>query len=153
MHEKPRRRDENIISSSMASQILIVAAWVTIVSFVFLTQPFFLDFFGTQEKQYTAYFVFFVVAALMNGFNVRDTGFAIFSGLNENKDFLRVWVAIVLVQAAIVNAALIPVSLFEWISNMFSCTPFALVGWGLVFLVAFTVIPVDLVRKAISGNK
>ncbi len=150
MHEKPRRRDESIISSSMASQILVVAGWVTIASFVFLKHPVFLEFFGTPEKLYTAYFVFFVVAALMNGFNVRDTQFAIFKGLDENKGFLRVWIAIVLVQALIVNAALIPAPPFEWISSMFSCTPFALAGWGLVFVIAFTVIPVDLIRKSLE---
>ena len=149
MTEKPRRRDENIISGSMASQILIMAAWLIVLSFAFLKIPFFEQFFGGQEKLYTAYFVFFVVAALMNGFNVRDTGFGIFSRLGENPGFLKVWVVIVLVQAAIVNAAMVPLEPFHWVSSMFSCTPFAIAGWGLVFLLAFTMIPVDLIRKAL----
>ena len=152
MHEKPRRRDESIISSSMASQILIMAGWLTLLSFAYLKLPVFASFFENQEQLYTSYFVLFVVAALMNGFNVRDTGFGIFNRLGENPGFLKVWVTIVLVQAFIVNAAAIPFAPFEWISSMFSCTPFPITGWLLVFVLAFTLIPADLIRKALSGS-
>lgn len=154
MNEAPRRRDESIISKAMASQILIMASWLTAVSFCFLKLPVFLNIFGDTNKLYTGYFVLFVVAALFNGFNVRDDGFAIFKGLNENPGFLKVWFTIVVAQALIVNAALIPLKPFEWISSMFSCTPFSIVGWGVIFIIAATMIPVDLIRKAIvnSGN-
>ena len=151
MHEKPRRRDESIISKSMAIQIGVMSLWMTLVSFLFLKLPFFAEFFGSQEKLLTAYFVLFVVAALFNGFNVRDDRFAIFSGLKENSGFMKVWITIVLVQCFIVNAALIPLAPFEWISSMFSCTPFSLTGWGIVFVIAATMIPVDLLRKVIVG--
>ncbi len=89
------------------------------------------------------------MAALFNGFNVRDDEFGIFSGLKDNPGFMKVWIAIVLVQALIVNAAVIPLTPFKWISSMFSCTPFDLSGWLIVLIVAFTMIPVDLLRKAI----
>ncbi len=151
MTEQPRRRDESIISKAMAAQILIMALWLTAVSFAFLKMPFFANFFGTREQLYTAYFVLFVVAALFNGFNVRDDGFKIFNGLDENPGFLKVWFAIVIAQALIVNAALIPFIAFKWISSMFSCTPFGIAGWGLVAVIAMTMIPVDLIRKAIVG--
>ncbi|MCR5596584.1 MAG: calcium-translocating P-type ATPase, PMCA-type [Lachnospiraceae bacterium] len=149
MTEAPRRRDESIISKAMAAQILIMAMWLTLVSFLFLKLPVFEDLFGSQEKLYTGYFVLFVVAALFNGFNVRDDGFAIFKGLKDNPGFMKVWFAIVIVQALIVNAALIPLTPFKWISSMFSCTPFGIAGWGIVLAVALTMIPVDLLRKAI----
>ena len=149
MTEPPRRRDESIISRSMAAQILVMALWLTVVSFAFLKMPVFLHFFGTEEKLHTAYFVLFVVAALFNGFNVRDDGFGIFEGFKENPGFLKVWFAIVFAQALIVNAALIPLSAFGWISSMFSCTPFGLGGWGLIIIIAATMIPVDFIRKTI----
>ena len=152
MLEKPRRRDESIISKSMAMQIGVMAVWMTLISFLFLKLPFFAQFFGSQEKLFTAYFVLFVVAALFNGFNVRDDRFAIFSGLKENSGFMKVWITIVLVQCFIVNAALIPLAPFEWISSMFSCTPFSLIGWGIVFVIAATMIPIDLLRKALTGK-
>ncbi|WP_026657783.1 calcium-translocating P-type ATPase, PMCA-type [Butyrivibrio sp. AC2005] len=152
MLEKPRRRDESIISKAMAAQILIMALWMTIISFWFLKSPFISNLFGSQEKHYTAYFVLFVVAALFNGFNVRDDGFAIFKGLKDNPGFMKVWVLIVVAQALIVNAALIPLLFFKFLSSMFSCTPFGLAGWGIVFLIALTMIPIDLIRKLIMGT-
>lgn len=150
MTEKPRRRDESIISKAMALQIGIMALWMTVVSFCFLKLPFFAEIFGTSEQLYTAYFVLFVVAALFNGFNVRDNGFGIFEGLKENSGFMKVWVTIVLIQALIVNAALIPLNAFKWISSMFSCTPFGITGWLTVFLLAVTMVPVDMLRKLIA---
>ena len=150
MLEKPRRRDESIISKAMAVQILVMAFWLTIVSFCFLKMPVFLNIFESKEKLYAAYFVLFVVAALFNGFNVRDDGFGIFKGLDENPGFIRVWIIIVIVQALIVNAAVIPFDAFKLISSMFSCTPFGLNGWLVVFALAFTMIPVDMLRKAMT---
>lgn len=149
MIEKPRCRDESIISKTMATQIGIMAIWMTIISFCFLKLPIFLNILGSEEKLYTAYFVLFVVAALFNGFNVRDDGFGIFKNLSENTGFMKVWIAIIMVQALIVNAALIPLTPFKWISSMFSCTPFGVAGWVVVFALSFTIIPVDLVRKSL----
>lgn len=153
MKEKPRRRDESIVSKSMALQIGIMAIWMTIISFCFLKLPIFAEILGSQEKLYTAYFVLFVVAALFNGFNVRDNEFGIFKGLKENPGFMKVWIIIVLVQALIVNAALIPLGVFKWIGSMFSCTPFGITGWIIVIILAFTMIPIDLIRKALTKSK
>lgn len=152
MKEKPRRRDESIISKKMFIQIFTMGIWLTIISFVFLKAPFFNRFFEMETQKYTAYFVLFIVAALFNGFNVRDEQFGIFKGLRENPGFLKVWIAIAVVQAMIVNAALVPLPVFAWIGNMFSCVPFDIIGWGVVILLAFTMIPVDLFRKCIVNR-
>ncbi len=153
MNEKPRRRDESIISKKMMAQILTMGAWLTVVSFVYLKLPLFRDLFATEAQHLTGYFVLFIVSALFNGFNVRDDGFGIFRGLNENTGFLKVFFLIILVQAMIVNAALVPFPLFTWIGNMFSCTPFGIQGWIAVVLLAVTMIPVDLVRKLVVGRE
>lgn len=151
MNEKPRRRDESIISKKMMTQILVMGGWLTIMSFIFLKAPVFVNKFfdGNNDKLLTGYFVLFIVSALFNGFNVRDERFGIFKGLNENTGFLKVFAIIVIVQAVIVNAALIPFPLFKWIGEMFSCVPFGIEGWLIVILLAFTMIPVDLLRKII----
>ena len=148
MDEKPRRRDENIVSKKMMAQIIVMGAWLTCISFIYLKHPFFRGFFETQEQHLTGYFVLFIVSALFNGFNVRDASFAVFKGLNENTGFLKVFFTIIFVQALIVNAALVPFTAFTWIGNMFSCVPFGLKGWAVVILLAVTMIPVDLIRKA-----
>jgi calcium-translocating P-type ATPase len=146
MSEKPRRRDESIVSRSMMTQIVTMGIWLTALSFVFLKLPFFDQFFATTEQKLSAYFVLFIWAALFNGFNVRDEGFEIFKGLNENTGFLKVFLTIILVQAVIVNAGLIPG--LDWIGSMFSCVPFGVTGWCVVAVLAVTMIPVDLIRKA-----
>ena len=153
MDEKPRRRDESIVSKKMMIQILVMGLWLTIVSFVYLKAPFFRDLFGSEEQHLTGYFVLFIVSALFNGFNVRDERFGIFKGLDENTGFLKVFFAIILVQALIVNAALVPVPVFKWIGNMFSCVPFGITGWIAVILLAVTMIPVDMIRKLFTRQE
>ena len=152
MREKPRRRDESIVSRRMMEQILTMGIWLTIISFLFLKLPFFAGLFENEEQHLTAYFVLFIVSALFNGFNVRDERFAIFRNLGENKGFLQVFFLIILVQFLIVNAAVVPLAPFEWISNMFSCVPFGVKGWIAAILMAATMIPVDLLRKAVTGS-
>ena len=148
MHEKPRRRDASIISPAMAAQILWMGTWLVLLSFAFLTQPIFATCFAGQAEQYTAYFLLFVLASLMNGFNVRSGGFGIFRDLGANPGFLRVWGGIVLIMAAIINAPLLPHEVGAWIGAMFSCTPIHPGGWVLAFLLAATMLPVDFLRKA-----
>jgi calcium-translocating P-type ATPase len=169
MLEKPRRRDESIISKPMAVQIGVMGAWLTIMSFLFFLIPsagnsvgdvmkdlskglFCQNFFdGNIDKLKTGYFVLFIVSALANGFNVRDQKYGIFKGLNLNPGFLRVMCAIIAVQAVIVNCGLIPLAPFQWLGKMFSCVPFGIAGWVVVVLMALTMIPVDLIRKTVSG--
>ena len=163
MHEKPRRRDESIISKKMASQIGIMACWLVALSACYFMIPQLAAIFGSNastgfastavisDQHITGYFVLFILAALFNGFNVRDDGFGIFKGLGDNPNFIKIWLTIALIQAAIVNAALIPLDFFKWIGEMFSCTPFVWQGWCLVIGMALTMIPIDLIRKTIVG--
>ena len=152
MTEKPRRRDESIVSKKMMTQILTMGAWLTAVSFLYLKLPFFTDLFETQEQHLTGYFVLFIISALFNGFNVRDDAYGIFKGMDQNTGFLKVFFTIIFVQALIVNAALIPFPLFTWIGNMFSCVPFGIAGWITVVILGATMIPVDILRKAVTGS-
>ncbi len=147
MAEAPRKRDESIVSKKMMGQILTMGIWLTVVSFIYLKVPFFVNLFANEEQHLTGYFVLFIVEDLFNGFNVRDDGFAIFAGLNENKDFIKVFLIIIIVQALLVNAAIVPLAPFQWIGEMFSCVPFGIKGWIAVVLLACTMIPADMVRK------
>lgn len=149
MKEKPRRRDEGIVSKAMMQQIVTMGLWLTVLSFVYLKLDVFGNLFETKEQWLTSYFVLFIISALFNGFNVRDDGYGIFKGLNQNTGFLKVFFAIILVQAVIVNAPLVPLAPFQWIGNMFSCVPFGITGWLVTIALAFTMIPVDLIRKAV----
>ncbi len=153
MQEKPRRRDESIVSRKMMTQIVIMGIWLTVISFVFLKLPFFGSLFETDAQWKTAYFVLFILSALCNGFNVRDDGFAIFKGLNQNTGFMKVFITIIAVQAVIVNVGLLPVPALHFIGDIFSCVPFGIKGWIVAALLALTMIPVDLLRKSIMRTK
>ncbi len=147
MVEKPRRRDEPLVSRDMMIQIGIMGCWLTILSLWYLTSSWTRSFFDTEAQFLTSYFVLFILSALFNGFNVRDEGFAIFKNLSANPDFLKVFFLIAGIQFCIVNIAQIPVKAFQFIGTMFSCVPFGVAGWVLVILLAFSMIPVDLLRK------
>ena len=154
MLEKPRRRDESIVSKPMMIQIGIMGAWLTAISFLYFKLPVFGQIFeNNDDKLKTGYFVLFIAAALFNGFNVRDEKYGIFKGLDENTGFLKVFFTILLIQALIVNAPLVPLGIFTAIGNMFSCVPFGVTGWIVVYLLAFTMIPVDLIRKSFLKEK
>ena len=145
MHEKPRQRDESIISKAMATKILWEGFYLTILSFVYLKSPFIVDAFTSEEQHITGYFVLFIVSALFNGFNVRDDRFGIFKGFDENTGFLKVVCVIALIQVLIVYAGAIPGLAF--LGKMFSCTPLNPMQYMFVVILGATMIPVDCIRK------
>lgn len=151
MLEKPRRRDESIISKQMAGRILTEAAWLIVLSFVYLKAPVFKNLFENDEQHITGYFVMFIVSALFNGFNVRDSKFGIFKGLNINKNFLRIVCIIAVIQAVIVYAGVVP--FLGFLGRMFSCEPISPVNYLIVIALSATIIPFDLLRKAIMEKE
>ena len=156
MKEKPRRRDESLVSREMMTQIGIMGIWLTLMSLFYLMSDWARSFFETDAQFMTSYFVLFIASALFNGFNVRNDGFAVFKNLKDNPDFLKVMCMILGIQFCLVNISLIPAAPAVWIGNMFSCVPFGVSGWVLVLILAFTMIPVDMIRKIVFrklGNK
>lgn len=152
MREKPRRRDESIISAPMATQIGVMGGWLTVLSILWFKLPtsatgladwqtsYFSTFFNTEAQFYTGFFAMFVFAFMVNAFNVRSDGPNIFEHISENKTFIHVWLIIMLVQAALVSIGGI-------IGDVFSCERFGLRGWAVVLIMALTMYPVDLIRK------
>ena len=131
----------------MIFQILFESCWVVLVSFCFFNLPIFASFFENQSQLYSAYFVLFVWMALFNGFNVRDNKFNIFNKLNQNPNFLVILFMIMGIQIIIVSSGSAPIEFFRYIGNIFDCVAFDLKGWILVFLLAVSIIPVDIFRK------
>ena len=143
MLEKPKSRTQAIVSSKMMGQVLFAGAWLTVLSFVFLKTPFFVDMFETEIAHKTAYFSLFVLSAVFNGFNVRSEGLNLFEHISENKGFTKVMTIIALVQVAITFIG----------GEFFSCEPFGLTQWLVVTALAFTIIPVDMLRKVVTKSK
>ena len=143
MLEKPKSRNQNLVSKNMMSQVLLSGAWVTALSFTFLKLPVFVNMFGTEAQHMTAYFSLFVLCAVFNGFNVRSEGVNIFEHISENKGFTKVMSIIVIVQVLLTFVG----------GKLFSCTPFGLQQWLVILGLGVTIIPVDLFRKAVINLK
>lgn len=142
MLEKPKSRTQSIVSAKMMNQILFAGAWVAVLSFAFLKAPFFINMFANTEEHMTAYFSMFVLCAVFNGFNVRSNTINIFEHIKENMSFLKVMGVIVIVQAALTLVG----------GELFSCTPITVNHWLVIIAMAFTIIPVDMIRKVIFNS-
>lgn len=141
MLEKPKSRNQNLVSKNMISQVLFAGAWVTVLSFTFLKLPVFVNMFATEAQHMTAYFSLFVLCAVFNGFNVRSEGVNIFKHISENKGFTKVMAIIVIVQVLLTFVG----------GQLFSCTPFGLQQWLVILGLGVTIIPVDLFRKVVTN--
>jgi magnesium-transporting ATPase (P-type) len=146
MMDRPRRRDESIISKPMATQILIMSGWLTILSLVWFKVPFFATFFKTTAQFYTGFFAMFVFAFMVNALNVRSDTPNVFEHIKENPTFIKVWFLIMIVQVLLVSVGGV-------IGEVFSCTRFGVQGWFIVIIMALTMYPVDVIRKLIFNKK
>ena len=140
LKEKPRRRDESIVSKPMMIQIIIMGIWLTAISFVFLKVPFFRSIFENEAQHLTAYFCLFIFSAVANGFNVRSDKFNVLERISENKGFIKIMGLILVIQVALTFVG----------GEFFAVTPFGIKGWLVVVVFAFTMIPVDMLRKLIT---
>ncbi len=145
MREKPKRRDENIVSKEMLSEILICGAFVTALSLIFL----FTNIYRQNFRQvpgdiyvYTGYFTFFILTAIFNAFNARTESLNLFEHIFENKNFISIMVLIFVVQV-----------IMTYIGGSILRTA-ALNGkeWLTIILLVFTIIPLDLIRKIIMNT-
>ena len=142
MSEKPKSRTQSLVNKNMMSQVLCAGAWLGVISFAFLKLPFFKELFENEGQHLTAYFSMFVFSAVANGFNVRSEGINIFDHIKENKGFIKVMLAIVLVQIILSFVG----------GEIFSCTPFGIKGWLIIIVMSLTMIPVDMLRKIIMKS-
>lgn len=165
MREKPKRRNEPIISRYMMSEIAVGAGWTFILSLVMLllgTLPkgsatSFLEQWGwlrddatagfTEQHAilHTAYFAFFILIAVFNAFNARTEQMNLFDNIKKNKGFLTVFGIITIVQVGMTY-------LGRGILSGWGLMP---LEWLVVLVPAISIIPIDLIRKAIvnSGSK
>lgn len=148
MEEAPKSRDEHLIVPSMWSSIFANGIFITILCIVYLKLSFFTDFFAREDGLQgdipflTAFFTLFVFLNNFNKFNVRVSDTNLFHHLNENKGFMRVVLAIFIIQTVIVFVG----------GKMFRTTPLLWEEWAMVIGLSFLIIPFDIIRKRIIGK-
>ena len=156
MDEPPKRRDEKIVNSYMYSAIGTGALCSFVVGLIFLLTDFsrshFRDinpegvnvtFGGDSVYVLTGYFAFFIFMAVFNAFNARTDRMNLFDNIGGNPGFLKVMGIIVVVQVIMTYFG----------GVILRCFGLNAEEWLFVIAMAFIIIPVDLIRKAIVGNK
>ena len=142
MKEKPKKRDENIVSKYMWSEIITGSIWTFALSMLFLESSFISGFFRFDESgKYllTGYFCFFIFTSVFNAFNARTEQFNLFDNIMHNSGFLKVLGLIVVVQIAMTYIG----------GAVLNCYGLNITEWVVTLVMALTIIPVDLIRKVI----
>lgn len=151
MKEKPKHRSEPIVSKNMMSQIGTGAGWTFILSLFMLIGASWLEEMGVirmgtgdlepHAYLHTAYFAFFIFIAVFNAFNARTEKINIFDNIAKNKGFLIVFGIIAVVQIIMAYVG----------GSILGGYGLVLSEWLLILGMAVTIIPVDLIRKAIAN--
>lgn len=139
MREKPKRRDEALITANMWSSILMNGFFMTALCVWFLKSATVRSWFHTPESFMTAFFAVFVFLNNFNKFNVRVEGFNLFAHIFENKGFLRVVGLIFLIHVVITTFG----------GDVFRTVPLRPDEWGAVVVLSLIIVPFDLFRKYI----
>jgi len=137
--------DEPIINAYMYSQILVSGLYTMLLCILFLKLPAIRQMYsrGAGEEYFmTAFFAMFIFAGVFNSFNARTSRLNLLSNLWRNKGFLAIMIFVTAVQLVIVYFG---GSIFRTAGLTFPELQFVLV-------LAFTVIPVDFLRKATVGS-
>lgn len=137
MQEKPKQRDENIVSPYMKSAILVMGISITILSIIFLTSSLSIKYFESKPILQSAYFNFFIFFSLVNAFNTRTKEYNIFENINLNRIFIIVMVCITIIQ----------ILLTYFGGSALRTTPLEIKHWLVIIPLSLSAYPIDLLRK------
>jgi len=144
MEHKPKTINEPIINKYMYSQILFTGFYSALLCVLFLKLPIFKMFIRNDYKHFmTAYFALFIFIGIFNAFNARTERLNILSNLFKNKVFIIVFSFIITIQIFLIYNG-------HDLFRTYGLTLFELI---FVIVLAFTVIPVDFLRKLILKKK
>ena len=146
MKEQPKRRDEAIVSKYMWTQIITGSLWIFLLSIGMLVlheaNAFFRDD-PSNKYLLTGYFAFFIFISVFNAFNARTEQFNLFDNIKGNSGFLKILSLIVVVQICMTYFG----------GNILRCYGLTATEWLFILVLAFTIIPIDLIRKLFYRKK
>ncbi|XOF32429.1 MAG: calcium-translocating P-type ATPase, PMCA-type [Candidatus Electrothrix sp. YB6] len=142
MEEKPKEREEHIITSRMWQSILGNGFFMTAVCVLFLKASFVHNLFASEEVFMTAFFGIFVFLNNFNKFNVRVEDWKLFDHLSANKGFLQVVGMIFLIQIVITYIG----------GEVFRTVALGVQDWFWVIVFSIVIVPFDLARKSLFNK-
>ena len=146
MKEKTKPKNESIINSYMLGELLFTGAYSAVLCLLFLKIPFIKEAirYDLHDKYFmTAFFTLFVFMGIFNAFNARTSHINIFHNLYKNKVFIIIFLLVSVIQIYFIYYG----------GNVFRTYGLTLYEFAFVLTLAFTVIPVDLIRKIYLRKK
>ena len=141
MKDKPIPRSASIISKEMLVEILIGALYITFICLgILFIQPI-RNLVGDVDITYmkSAVFAVFMMAISFNGFNARTSHINPFESLGRNKAFIWVMLSVFTLQFVFITFG----------GEVLSVESLSVTGWLTCIVLAFLIIPIDMIRKAI----
>ena len=142
MKEKPKRRDEPILSGYMISQMITLSLYSLFLCLAFLTLPSITSHFRSGRDNIfllTAFFALFIFSSVFNCFNCRTDRLKLFSGLSDNKAFIFIMLLVGAIQI-----------LFTYLGgSILRTAPLLCSELSFTLFLALSVIPVDILRKLV----
>ena len=145
MEEKPVARTANILNGYLKSSILTGGVFITIICLGILNNLFGVyNLIGNTDMDIIRTFMFatFILTIIWNSLNARTESMNLFEHIAENRNFILVMSAVTVVQVIIIQVG----------GKVFGTTPLPINNWMSLVFIAFMIIPIDLVRKAIVKN-
>lgn len=141
MQDKPVPRTESIVSKEMLIEIIISATYITFICLAILFVAPVKKLFGDVDTTYlkSALFATFMMAITFNGFNARTGHINSFENLGRNKNFLLVMISIFVLQFMFVTFG----------GDVLNVESLSAQSWLICVVLAFLVIPIDMIRKMI----
>ena len=144
MEENPKKRDEPIINQYMKDEILFTGIYSTLICILFLKLPIFHQLFRSGEQYIlTAFFGLFIFISIFNSFNARTHRLNLLSHLSGNKAFIFIISFIFIVQVLLIYFG----------GDLFRTSGLTFFEFQIMFLLSFTVVPVDFLRKIYLRKK
>lgn len=146
MKEPPKSRDEPILNRYMIHEIVFIGLYSVALCIFFLKSPMIHSFFRTDinDKYFlTAFFGLFIFMTIFNSFNARTSRLNILANLSKNRIFIGVILLIVIVQLLLIYYG----------GDLFRTIGLSLKEIEIMLLCAFTVIPVEFLRKLYLKKK
>ena len=142
MSERPIKKGSGLFIRGAKKRIAIsTAAFIALYGVITFSPA--SNMFATDVEAMTARFALLCFMAVFNGFNIRTEHMNLFKGIGKNKLFLYIAVGI----------CAMTVILCDFAGTLIKATALDLNHWLVIIALAFMVIPVDLVRKAVDNRK
>ena len=137
---------EEIINSYMFNEIVVTGLFSMVLCVFFLKSSWVSSMFRySVDDRYllTAFFGMFIFISIFNSFNARTVRLNILGNIFKNKVFLWIIILIMLVQAGMIYYG----------GSLFRTAGLTLREFVFMLLMAFLVIPFDMVRKLLLKKK